>query len=349
MMPTVRQGLFALAVLACAGLQSARSAEVAGTLEHIRVHGAALDGNLAGDDATRDVFVYLPPSYASSRSHRYPVVYFLHGYGATAERYAAFLELPKAIDQAIAAGNREMIVVLPDAYNTYNGSMYSSSLTTGDWETYVASDLVQYIDSHYRTLAKRESRGLAGHSMGGYGTVRIGMKRPDAFVALYAMSSCCLFNDPARDGAALQRAARERAGELAEPAASGAAAAFAKAPLAQAAAWAPNPSHPPEFFDLPYDKNGGLDAVVAGKWLANSPLVMVDQYVPALKRYRAIALDVGNEDRLAADNMKLEGALTRLRIEHTFEEYAGDHGNRIRERFATKLLPFFSQHLDSGK
>jgi hypothetical protein len=163
------------------------------------------------------------------------------------------------------------------------------------------------------------------------------------------MSSCCLFNDPARDGGALQRAARERAGELAEPAASGAAAAFAKAPLAQAAAWAPNPSHPPEFFDLPYDKNGGLDAVVAGKWLANSPLVMVDQYVPALKRYRAIALDVGNEDRLAADNMKLDGALTRLRIEHTFEEYAGDHGNRIRERFATKLLPFFSQHLDSGK
>ena len=57
--------------------------------------------------------------------------------------------------------------------------MYSNSVTTGDWETFVAKDLVGYIDSHYRTLARRESRGLAGHSMGGYGTMRIGMKYPD--------------------------------------------------------------------------------------------------------------------------------------------------------------------------
>jgi pimeloyl-ACP methyl ester carboxylesterase len=172
----------------------------AGKLEQIRVHGAALDGNLSGDDATRDVFVYLPPSYAREPNRRYPVVYFLHGYTATAQAYVKFVDLPQAADAAIAAGGREMIIVLPDAFTKWSGSMYSSSVTTGDWESYVAHDLVAYIDSHYRTIAKRESRGLSGHSMGGYGTWRIGMKRPDVFGALYAMSSCCLLIDPARGG-----------------------------------------------------------------------------------------------------------------------------------------------------
>jgi S-formylglutathione hydrolase FrmB len=59
-----------------------------------------------------------------------------------------------------------MILVNPDAFTIYSGSMYSSSPTTGDWETFIAQDLVAYIDSHYRTLPDRMSRGLAGHSMG---------------------------------------------------------------------------------------------------------------------------------------------------------------------------------------
>ena len=178
--------------------------------------------------------------------------------------------------------------------------------------------MVAYIDGHYRTLAQRESRGLAGHSMGGYGTMRIGMKRPGVFGALYAMSSCCLLIDPAQGGDAVMRAARERAaakgGELAvgrpDPAAG-----FANALSAQAAAWAPNPANPPNFFDLPF-KDGKLDPLVAAKWIANAPLVMVDQYVPSLNEYRAIALDVGNADPLGADNVRLDAALTRLDVEH---------------------------------
>lgn len=70
---------------------------------------------------------------------------------------------------------QEMILVNPDAFTKYSGSMYSSSPTTGDWETYIAEDLVSYVDRHYRTIANRMSRGLGGHSMGGYGTIRIGM------------------------------------------------------------------------------------------------------------------------------------------------------------------------------
>src|SRR5690606_28539889 len=160
------------------GLAGQEAAAGQGTLERITVHGRSLEGTLAGDDPNREVFVYLPPSYASQPERRYPVVYFLHGYSVGAEAYVNLLGLPEAMDEAIARGAREMIVVLPDANTRYNGSMYSSSPTNGDWEGFIAKDLVAYVDEHYRTIASPESRGLSGHSMGGYGTLRIAMKHP---------------------------------------------------------------------------------------------------------------------------------------------------------------------------
>ena len=114
-----RLAAFVLALGAAVALHapgSASSQTPAGTVERIRVHGPALEGNLAGDDATRDVFVYLPPSYTRESARRYPVVYFLHGYTATAESYVRYLDLPRAADRAIAAGASETIIVLPDAF-----------------------------------------------------------------------------------------------------------------------------------------------------------------------------------------------------------------------------------------
>ena len=85
-----------------------------------------------------------------------------------------------------------MIVVLHDSKTVHNGSMYSSSVTTGDFENFIAGDVVKHIDAHYRTIPQRASRGLAGHSMGGYGATRIGMKHSDVFGSVYIMSPCCL-------------------------------------------------------------------------------------------------------------------------------------------------------------
>lgn len=122
---------------------------------------------------------------------------------------------------------------------------------------------------------------------------------------------------------------------------------MANALFAQAAAWAPNPMNPPQYFDLP-TKDGVLQPLIAAKWIANSPLVMVDQYVPSLKQYRAIALDVGNADPLGAANLDLDAALTRLGVPHTFEEYEGNHTDRVRERFRANVLLFFSEQLEGG-
>ena len=307
-----------------------------GSWEKIKVHGKSLEGNLEGDSPDRDVFVYLPPGYATSPNRRYPVIYFLHGYAAHAETYWKSLDVPAAADADIANGSaHEMILVLPDAFTVYDGSMFSNSPTTGDWETFIAKDLIAYMDSHYRTLANRDARGLAGHSMGGYGTVRIGMKHPEAFSVLYAMSSCCLMNDPQR----------LLPGASANQPPSGA---LAHALSAQAAAWAPDTQNPPAFFDLP-SKDGELQPLIAAKWTTNSPLLMVDQYVPNLRMYRAIAIDVGTKDPFLTTNTQLDQALTRLGVAHQFESYDGDHGNRITARFAAKVLPFFSANLTEPK
>ena len=306
-----------------------------GSWEKIKVHGKSLEGNLEGDSPDRDVFVYLPPNYGANTNRRYPVVYFLHGYAAHAETYWKSLNVPAAADAVIADGSaREMILVLPDAFTVYDGSMFSNSPTTGDWETFIAKDLTSYIDGHYRTIADRSGRGLAGHSMGGYGTVRIGMKHPEAFSALYAMSSCCLMNDPQR----------LVPGASAKTPPSGA---LAHALAAQAAAWAPDTMNPPNYYDLP-TKDGELQPLISAKWTANSPLLMVDQFVPGLKMYRAIAIDVGTKDPFLTTNKQLDQALTRLGVSHSFESYEGDHGSRITARFAAKVLPFFSANLAGG-
>src|SRR5215218_10739885 len=161
-------------------------------VERIKIRGKALEGNLEGDAVDRDAIVFLPPGYNRSRAQRYPVVYALHGYSIGAEQWTHEIHVPQTIEGAFAKGAHEMIVVLPDSKTVHNGSMYSSSVTTGAFETYIARDVVSYIDAHYRTLAGRESRGLVGHSMGGYGAARIGMKHADVFGSLYIMSPCCL-------------------------------------------------------------------------------------------------------------------------------------------------------------
>jgi S-formylglutathione hydrolase FrmB len=357
---------------------AAQAAVKKGTVEKITVHGDALVGNLAGEPADRTVFVYLPPSYATERNRRYPVAYLLHGYGLTGERWMTFAKMSDAADRSMAAGTvKEMILVNPDSWTKNGGSMYSSSPTSGDWETFMAEDLVKYIDTHYRTIATRESRGLGGHSMGGYGTVRIGMKRPDVYSSLYIMSACCLMNDPTPRGGGPGRAGGQRGAvpaagapgatpATAQPAPVAGDAAAQAAPargagdgraggrgrgagggnvqLAEAQAWSANPNNPPDYADLPV-QNGEVQPLIRQKWIANSPLAMLDQHYSNLKKYSAIAIEVGTMDGLAGSNRDLDKAMMQLGIPHTFETYEGDHTNRVPERIEMNVLPFFSKNL----
>jgi S-formylglutathione hydrolase FrmB len=230
-----------------------------------------------------------------------------------------------------------MIVVLPDSKTVHNGSMYSSSVTTGDFENFIALDLVTYIDAHYRTIAARESRGLAGHSMGGYGATRIGMKHADIFGSLYIMSPCCL----------APRGALEPEDEAAllavkEPADSAKLAFGQRAALASAAAWSSNPKAPPLYLDLPV---GDKQQQVLGEWAANAPLAFIPQYIPGLRRYNAIALDVGDQDNLRFDTARLHEAMDSYGITNSFEIYSGTHVSNVAFRFQDFVMPFFSKNL----
>jgi enterochelin esterase-like enzyme len=312
------------------------------SVDRITVHGRALEGNLEGNTADRAVIVFLPASYARESARRYPVVYALHGYSIGAEQWTQEIHVPQTIESAFARGTPEMIVVLPDSKTVHNGSMYSSSMTTGDFETFVSRDLVSYIDAHYRTIADRTSRGLVGHSMGGYGATRIGMKHPDVFGSLYIMSPCCL---SARGGGPSNPATEEALAAVRTPADSAKLPFGLRAQLASAAAWSPNPNNPPLYLDLPVGAN--RDAVLA-RWAANAPLAFVDQYIGALRQYRAIAIDVGDQDNLKVDAGKLHDALEAYGIGHDFEVYPGTHTSHVAVRFQDNVLPFFGRTLAFG-
>lgn len=308
-------------------------------VERITVHGASLEGNLEGNAPDRRVTVYLPPSYARSPKRRYPVLYALHGYSIDHEQWAREIHAPQTLEGAFATGTPEMIVVMADAKTRHNGSMYSNSVTTGRWEDFVSRDLVAYVDAHYRTIADRRSRGIAGHSMGGYGTVRIAMRHPDVFSAFYAMSPCCLSARgavPAEAGRRIEAAAAR--GE------SGALDFMARATLASAAAWSPNPQAPPLYLDLP-TRDGVPQPTVLARWAANAPLAMLDQHVADLRRYTAIALDCGDRDGLRDDTAELHRRLDAYGIANSFTLYPGDHVSGVAERMQQHVLPFFGRHL----
>jgi len=321
------------------------------TVEHIKIHGQALEGNLEGDAVDRDAIVFLPPSYAKEKSRRYPVVYALHGYSIGAEQWSHEIHVPQTIEGAFAEGAKEFIVVLPDSKTIYNGSMYSSSATTGDFERYVSHDVVAYIDAHYRTIPDRTSRGLVGHSMGGYGASRIGMKHPDVFGALYIMSPCCMSPmgsggpGPADRMKEMAIAGEKKAAAAKSPADLAAQSpGFGSAQYATAAAWAPDPKNPPLYFDLP-TRDGVPVPEIQAKYAANAPLAFVDQYIDNLKQYRAIAIDVGDQDGLRIDAGKLHDILDGYGIVNSFEIYSGTHTSAVADRFQNRVMQFFSKNL----
>ena len=127
---------------AYAQVETERPPVVAGakpvTIERIKVHAPSIEGNLEGNSADRDVIVVLPPSYRADPSRRFPVVYALHGYSIGAEQWIKEIHVPQTVEGGFAKGVPEMIVVLPDSKTRHNGSVYSQSVTTGDFETFIS-------------------------------------------------------------------------------------------------------------------------------------------------------------------------------------------------------------------
>ncbi|HVW73717.1 MAG TPA: alpha/beta hydrolase-fold protein [Rhizomicrobium sp.] len=195
------------------------------------------------------------------------------------------------------------------------------------------------MDAHYRTIPRRESRGLVGHSMGGYGATRIGMKHADVFGSLYIMSPCCLAPRPS---GSLKPEDQAALAAVKSPADSASLPFGLRAQLASAAAWSPDPKNPPLYLDLPI---GDKQQEVLAKWTANAPLAFIDQYIAGLRRYNAIAIDVGDQDGLRTDTAKLHEAMDLYGIPNSFTVYPGTHTSNVAFRFQDFVMPFFSKNL----
>jgi S-formylglutathione hydrolase FrmB len=322
----------------------------------------ALKDNLLGEPTEQTVAIYLPPSYDTSPAKRFPTLYLLHGFTATNKAWTGGsyqgMSLQTVMDAMIKRGAiREMIVVLPNGWNAYKGAFYTNSTVNGNWEDYMYRDLVQKVDANYRTIARPESRGIAGHSMGGYGALTLAMKHPEVFSAVYALSPCCvgMEGDFTSENPGWLKTIRlaskaqlkERPESFDEF--------YQLAFIAVSAAFSPNPERPPFFVDFPYQEREGRleqNESVFAKWQTKMPLYMIDENKANLLKLRGIFIDYGEKEEFShirIASRQFSKALAERNIPHIFEVYAGgNHGNKIRERVETRLLQFFSEKLDFG-
>jgi len=320
-----------------------------GTVQSFFIKARTLQ-NSAGENPNRKVSVYLPPDY-DSEGKRFPVIYYLHGFMGTDSINASMkMILDKGISQQKI---RPFILVIASHYTLYEGSFYTNSSLTGNWADFTAKELVEYVDKNFRTLATRDSRGIAGHSMGGYGAIKMGMLFPDVFSTVYALSPGLLAfvkefgpnSDSFKDLGKIKSVE-----ELKKTY-------YPKVIVAVARAWSPNPNRPPFYCDVPFTYDGDslvVNNAVLEKWNQNMPVYMVDKYANNLRKLKALKLDWGRNDasRFPIQCGMFSQRLENLGIEHFSEEYIGNHGNKIWTldgRVLNDLLPFFNDHLNFGK
>ena len=303
--------------------------------------------NTGGENPNRKVSVYLPPGYEENNK-RYPVIYYMHGFTGTDSISPAMKAiLNRAITQQKI---RPFILVIADNYTLYEGSFYSNSTLTGNWSDFAAKELVEYVDKNFKTLATRDSRGIAGHSMGGYGAIKTGMLFPEIFSSVYALSPGLLafvkeFGPNSDSFKELSKVKTQE--ELKKTY-------YPKVLVAVARAWSPNPAKPPFYCDLPFTYQGDsliVNDVVLEKWNQNMPVYMVDKYASNLRKLKALKLDWGRNDsqRFPVQCGMFSQRLENLGIEHFAEEYIGNHGNKIwttNGRVLNDLLPFFNEYLN---
>ena len=317
-----------------------------GTVLDVTVHSPSLEGNLLGDSPDRAVSIYLPPDYDRNATSRYPVLYLLHGYTLDEGSWLEAGNIDNVTDALIANGTiKPLIIVMPNGNNRYGGSWYVNSTVTGNWEDFIAHDLVSYVDNHYRTIARPESRAIAGHSMGGFGTLYIATKHPETYRVVYAMNPYPL-ELVETDTSTLPFEILALNAAIAD----GTYGTGDRAYLALAAAFSPNPEEPPAYVDLPYEKVANkpnkVDTVWS-RWVAHTPLAMVADHAQDLRQIEAIAFDVATGDDTAIVNGALAyaQALTRAGIPFQFELYEGWHRGQIAPRLRAAILPFVAQHL----
>jgi enterochelin esterase family protein len=309
------------------------------TLRILRPSSEVLVGNPLGDPHERELWVYLPPGYETS-GLRYPVLWCLTGFSGTGEMAVTGNRwspgLANRMDALIAGGCPPAIVAFPDCFTRWGGSQYMDSSATGRYEAYLCDELVPMIDAEFRTLADRDARGVFGKSSGGYGAVRLAMRRPELFSGLACHSgdmgfAFCYLPDFAKCAASLAAAGsieeflrkfesteKKRGSDFA-----------ALNILGMASCYSPDEAAP-SGFRLPYNENTGEpDPEIWARWKTNDPVEMVRDpaFADALKSQRLVYLECGSNDeyQLHLGMRQFVSVLEELCIAHEVAEFPDNH------------------------
>lgn len=331
----------------------------------IYIPAPSLAGNLLGDPTEQPLRIILPPTYRTSE-RRYPVVYYLPGYGGSAMLEDIFP--PDMVAESMRPGRiGEMILVVANGWNRLGGSFYVNSSVTGNWEDFIVKDVVNYIDSNYRSIATSEARGISGHSMGGFGALNLAMRHPDVFGSVYAFSAGLFDPDGMKKTMMFRNEKRILAFlEVSEQ--------LAKLPLEDAirqmgkyesnisftlaygAAFSPNPDIAPPFIIFPYKIVG--DELVRdrnhwktwdqglGGWNGK-----IQQYRENLLSLNGIVIDYGINDELTwiPDGSRyVSEQLNAAGIPNLLLAHIGGHADNLGARILDIMLPFFTEKLSSN-
>lgn len=284
----------------------------AGVLNEATISSEALRGNPLGDPHERPVLVYTPPGYDAS-ADRYPSVFCLQGLTGQVTMWNNRMPFKRTTPELVDAGMADgrippAVVVFVDAWTAIGGSQFLDSPATGRYHTYLCDEVVAWVDERYRTDARRERRGIAGKSSGGYGAMVTPMLRPDLFGAFATHAGDALFEHAywpdVRE--ALRALRDEYEGDYdrfwtdfrsrpGRPKRSDSALLNVWTMAACYSADADGSVR------LPWDAAGRIDHGVWNRWLAWDPVRMAVDRVDALRSMRGIWIDAGRSDEFYLD------------------------------------------------
>ncbi|WP_298311174.1 alpha/beta hydrolase-fold protein [uncultured Aquimarina sp.] len=324
-----------------------------GSIINDTITSKVLEKNKVGLSTKRNIKIYLPPGYSSSKN-KYPVVYYFHSLFENPNHVISDHKTPEIIDKNISENrSKEFIFVVADFTSPTIGSLFENSSTSGYWLDFITKELVPFIDQKYRTISDKNSRAVIGHFMGGRGALKVAMAYPQIFGIVYALHPVATGSGYLPrvslgidwDKVLLAKSYKDVGDDI-----------RTKIFTSVCQAFLPNPDRAPLYCDFLFEKDENEVLKLHPKNVRKEQKGFhlderLDEYADNLRSLKAIAFDWARFDQTQAhviSNRRFSKRLMDLGVDHEGIEFVGDPWNKYwgnDGRIATRVLPFLNKHL----